>query len=381
MIESDETAAPMRAWLAMPMEALARQAIERMRRGEDVVRVAVMPDVHLAGNFCVGAAVATRRLIYPAAVGGDIGCGMLAMAFDASADILQDAKNAGAVLRLLGREIPAQRRHRSRTLPFPATLKSNDLSHPSLRSLARVDGQLQFGTLGGGNHFVEMQTDETGKLWLMIHSGSRAVGQAVKDHHLAQATMRSAAMTALDSDAPEGRAYLHDQEWARRFAHENRQAMAEQVIEMLRALFKIEPIDQATIVCDHNHVRLEEHFGRSLLVHRKGAMPAEQGSFGVVPGSMGTLSYHVEGRGSPESLMSSAHGAGRLFSRHAARERFGRTDLRRQMQGVWFDPRLSEALREESPKAYKDVQSVMRAQGDLVKIIRILKPLLAYKGR
>ncbi|HZK82768.1 MAG TPA: RtcB family protein [Humisphaera sp.] len=381
MIEPDETLAPMRAWLAAPMETVARQAIDRMRRGDDVVRIAVMPDVHLAGNFCVGAAVATRRLIYPAAVGGDIGCGMLAVAFDASADILRDAESAGAVLRLLGERIPAQRRHRSRTLPFPATLISSDLSHPPLRSLASDEGQLQFGTLGGGNHFVELQADETGRLWLMIHSGSRAIGQAVKDHHLAQATIRSAAMLALDSDTPPGQAYLHDQEWARRFAHANRQAMAERVIEILRTLFKIEPVDRTTIACDHNQVRREEHFGQSALVHRKGAMPAERGSFGVVPGSMGTLSYHVEGRGCPESLMSSAHGAGRLFSRHAARERFGRADLRRQMHGVWFDPRLSEALREESPKSYKDVRSVMRAQDDLVKVTRILRPLLVYKGR
>jgi tRNA-splicing ligase RtcB (3'-phosphate/5'-hydroxy nucleic acid ligase) len=117
------------------------------------------------------------------------------------------------------------------------------------------------------------------------------------------------------------------------------------------------------------------------LVHRKGAMPAEIGSFGVVPGSMGTLSFHVEGRGCAESLLSSAHGAGRLLSRHAARERFNRADLRRQMQGVWFDPRLCEALREESPKSYKDVQGVMRAQRELVKITRTLRPLLVYKGR
>ncbi|HWE03583.1 MAG TPA: RtcB family protein [Tepidisphaeraceae bacterium] len=381
MIEADETGAPMRAWLAMPMETQPKQAIERVRRADDVMRVAVMPDVHVAGNFCVGVAVATRRLIYPAAVGGDIGCGMLAMAFDASADALRDPGNAGAVLRSLGQRIPAQRRHRSRALQFPAALKSSELSHTSLRSLADDEGQLQFGTLGGGNHFVEMQADEVGRLWLMIHSGSRAVGQAVKDHHMARATIRSSGMVALDSDTPHGQAYLHDQEWARRFAHANREAMAGEIISIMKSLFQIDPIDGTTIVCDHNHVCREEHYGEPALVHRKGAMPAKLGLFGVVPGSMGTLSYHVEGRGRPESLLSSAHGAGRLFSRHAARERFGRADLRRQMQGIRFDPRLSEALREESPGAYKDVESVMRAQHDLVKVVRTLRPLLVYKGR
>ena len=214
----------------------------------------------------------------------------------------------------------------------------------------------------------------------MIHSGSRAMGQAVKEHHVAKATIRSAGMMALDAETPDGQAYLHDQEWGRHFARANRQAMAGQVIDIMQSLFKVEPIEALTIACDHNHVSREEHLGQLLLVHRKGAMAADDGSPGVIPGSMGTLSYHVEGRGCAESLRSSAHGAGRLFSRSAAREQFNRTDLRRQMQGVWFDPRLSESLREESPKSYKDVRSVMRAQGELVKIVRTLRPLLVYKG-
>ena len=136
-----------------------------------------------------------------------------------------------------------------------------------------------------------------------------------------------------------------------------------------------------TIACDHNHVRREEHFGQSVLVHRKGSMPAETGAAGVVPGSMGTRSYHVEGRGCADALRSSAHGAGRLLSRHAARERFNRAHLRQQMDGVWFDPRMSDALREESPRSYKDIGAVMRAQSELVKITRTLRPVLVFKGR
>jgi tRNA-splicing ligase RtcB (3'-phosphate/5'-hydroxy nucleic acid ligase) len=381
MNEKHDTVASLNTWLAMPMDMPVKQTIERVRRAQDVVQIAVMPDVHLAGDVCVGTAMATRQLIYPSAVGGDIGCGMLAMAFDASAELLRDAANAGAVLRLLGQHIPAQRRNRTGVLPLPATQKTGDLSHTSLQSLAETEGKLQLGTLGGGNHFVELQADEVGKLWLMIHSGSRSIGQAVKGHHLARATIRSAGMMALDSETEDGKAYLRDQEWARLFARANRDAMAQQVAEILRALFKIEPLGSTTITCDHNHVHREERFGQPLLIHRKGAMPAESGSSGVVPGSMGTLSFHVQGRGCAQSLLSSAHGAGRLFSRHAARQRFNRRDLRRQMQGIWFDPRLSDALREESPKAYKDVQAVMRAQRDLVKITRTLKPLLVYKGR
>jgi tRNA-splicing ligase RtcB (3'-phosphate/5'-hydroxy nucleic acid ligase) len=264
---------------------------------------------------------------------------------------------------------------------MPPDLNPADLSHPQLKSLAEDEGKLQLGTLGGGNHFVEMQTDDDGRLWLMIHSGSRAMGQAIKSQHLAKATIRSAAMSALDADTLAGQAYLHDQNWARRYASANRLAMMTQVIAILRSQFNVEPVEGSLIACDHHHVSQEEQLGQTLLIHRKGAMPASDGLAGVVPGSMGTMSFHVEGRGCPQSLMSSAHGAGRLFSRHTARERFNRADLRQQMQNVWFDPRLSESLREESPKSYKDVQAVMRAQSELVKIRRKLRPVLVYKAR
>jgi len=368
--------APVKAWLAMPMEESAATAVERVRRAQDVAHVAVMPDVHAAGDACVGTATATRRLVYPSAVGGDIGCGMLAVAFDAEADALRDPSRAGAVLRLLGERIPAQRRSRRNVMPLP-----QDLSHPSLVSAVRDEARLQLGTLGGGNHFVELQVGEQGRLWLMIHSGSRAVGQAVKAHHLARATVRSASMLALDTATDDGRAYLHDQEWARAYADANRRAMAEHAVAAVKEALDVDVDEGTTIACDHNHVRAEQHFGGTLLVHRKGAMPADAGLAGVVPGSMGTLSYHVEGRGVADSLRSSAHGAGRLLSRGACRERFTRQDLRRQMEGTWFDPRLTDALREESPRGYKDVRSVMRAQAQLVKVVRTLRPVLVYKGR
>jgi tRNA-splicing ligase RtcB (3'-phosphate/5'-hydroxy nucleic acid ligase) len=373
--------APMRSWLAMPMEDAAARAIERVRRADDVAYVAVMPDVHLAADVCVGTATATRRLLYPSAVGGDIGCGMLALAFDADADAVRDPAGAGTVLRALGERIPGQRRSRRNVMPQPPGLALGDLSHPSLSAGVADEARLQLGTLGGGNHFVEFQADAEDRLWLMIHSGSRAVGQAVKAHHLARATLRSASMPALDASTENGQAYLHDQEWARAYAHANRQAMAEQVVDAMRELFGIHPVESTAIACDHNHVRAESHFGQTLFVHRKGAMPADNGEPGVVPGSMGTASYHVEGRGCAESLRSSAHGAGRLLSRAAARDRFTRHDLRRQMGEVWFDPRMSQALREEAPRSYKDVRAVMRAQGELVKVVRTLRPLLVYKGR
>lgn len=373
-------AAPVKSWLVMPMETLARRAIERVRRALDVVHVAVMPDVHLAGDVCVGTAMATRRLIYPGAVGGDIGCGMLAIAFDAPADRIRDARSAGLLLRALGERIPFQRRGRQHVMPLPRELDIADLSHPALASIADGEGRLQLGTLGGGNHFIEMQADDEDRLWLMIHSGSRAIGQAVKSHHSSRATVRSSSMLTLDAQTGEGLSYLLDQEWARRYAAANRLAMRDQVVEILREQFKIQVLPASEIRCDHNHVQREEHFGQPLFVHRKGAMPAESGMPGVVPGSMGTLSYHVEGRGVADSLRSSAHGAGRVMARSAARERYKGSDLRQQMEGVWFDPRRGDSLREECPKSYKDVRSVMRAQQELVKTIRQLRPILVYKG-
>ena len=266
-------------------------------------------------------------------------------------------------------------------MPMPPDVRFESLSHPSLDAAVRDEARLQLGTLGGGNHFVEFHADGQGRLWLMIHSGSRAVGQAVKAHHLARATLHSASMKALDAGADEGRAYLCDQDWARAYAGANRRAMAEQAALAIKELFGADVVESTTIACDHNHVRREEHFGEALLVHRKGAMPADDGLAGAVPGSMGTASYHVEGRGCAQSLRSGAHGAGRLLSRGAARERFTRQDLRRQMERVWFDPRIADALREESPRSYKDVRSVMRAQAELVKVLRVLRPVLVYKGR
>jgi tRNA-splicing ligase RtcB len=381
MSEANESMATVSSWLAMPMEKAAAEAIERVRRAEDVVHIAVMPDVHVANDVCVGTVMGTRRLVYPAAVGGDIGCGMLAIAFDATAEALADPARAGRVLRLIAERIPTQRRHRRFTVAYPQGLDARELTHGSLRELVMGDGRLQFGTLGSGNHFVELQADEEGRVWLMIHSGSRSIGQAVRGHHVARAAKRGGGLMGLDTESEDGAAYLADQDWARRFAQGNREAMAEQACEVMRSVFGVERMERSVIHCDHNHVRREVHFGEELLVHRKGAMPAEKGMAGIVPGSMGTVSFHVEGRGCAEAMRSSAHGAGRLFSRHAARERFSRSNLRQQMEGVWFDPRMSEAMREESPGAYKDVRAVMRAQRELVKTTRTLRPLLVYKGR
>lgn len=366
-------------WLESPLNPVVAMAIDRLRHAEDVWRVAVMPDVHLAKDVCIGTVLATHRLLYPGAVGGDIGCGMLAMPFNAGHDALAYGARAAELLKALYDAVPSIRRRRGAAISYPSGLAPSDLSHGALTAVAKSEGLLQLGTLGGGNHFVEFQADESQRLWLMIHSGSRAMGQAIRSHHLASGT-KSGSYVVIDADTPAGQAYFRDVEWARQYADANRRAMAERIVRVMSELFGVGAIEQEMIACDHNHAARETHLGQQVWVHRKGAMPAEAGTAGVVPGSMGSWSYHVAGKGCVEALRSSAHGAGRSMSREAARKRFSSRELCRQMKGVWFDPRAADRLRDESPRAYKDIRSVIRAQHELVRVTRTLRPLLTYKG-
>jgi tRNA-splicing ligase RtcB len=378
---SDTPLAPIETWLIRPLDTDVRASIDRLRRLPDVQQVAIMPDVHLANDVCVGAVIATTHRILPQAVGGDIGCGMLAVEFDVDARRLNDPAAAGRILARISQRIPTMRRTRGNTIPLPAELLEMPLSHPSLDSLSRDEGRLQLGTLGGGNHFIELQTDEENRLWLMIHSGSRAMGQAFRSHHMARAEPVGSSLYALDARSASGQAYLGDVAWARRYAESNRRAMADCVADILSDVIGASTIWETAISTDHNHVVPEEHGGQMLWIHRKGAMPAPAGTAGVLPGSMGTPSFHVEGRGCKRSLRSSAHGAGRLLSRNVARTSISTRRMQHAMQGIWYDFRMTDSLREEAPSAYKDIRAVVRAQGELTKITRTLRPVLNYKGR
>jgi len=372
--------APLHAWLAAPMDQDVSEAIERLRRAPDVQRIAVMPDVHLATDVCIGVVVATSHLIYPQAVGGDIGCGMLAVALDVDADALRDPTIAGKVLASLGRAVPARRRNRRAIVPQPEDLASASLGQRSLEAVFRDEGVIEFATLGSGNHFIELQADDEDRLWLMIHSGSRAVGPAIRDHYLARAEAVGQGLRALDATSEIGAAYLHDAACARRFADASRRAMAAEVGSVLSTLLGAALRWESLITTDHNHVSLEDHGGRPLWVHRKGAMPARLDEPGVLPGSMGGPSFHVIGRGHADALCSSAHGAGRALSRTAARGKVTERELRQQMENIWYDYRIATKLRDEAPSAYKDIRAVLRAQKDLVKVTRTLRPVLNYKG-
>jgi len=337
-----------------------------------------MPDVHLAREVCVGLVVATKRLIYPAAVGGDIGCGIAAIPFLGEADRIDDADIAGAILDRLREAVPV---HRHARQELPESLLVHPLSDPSLDRTRRRDGTVQFATLGRGNHFLEFQRDTEGRLWLMVHSGSRAMGQAIRAFHEARGQPASGGLKVLDADTPEGRAYLSDAMWACDYAKASRLAMARAAASVVETLTGIRADPAGYFDCDHNHVRVEAHFGTSLLIHRKGAMRAGADEPGMIPGSMATKSVHVTGRGNPQSLQSASHGAGRELSRDRARREISPSELSRQMEGVWFDARATRPLTEEAPSAYKDVNAVLRAEGDLVRVVRIVRPVLSYKGR
>lgn len=374
----DEPTARRDEWLVEPLAEDVRLALDRLGRAPDVERIVVLPDVHLAREVCIGTVVATSASLYPAAVGGDIGCGMAAVGFDAEAEVLDDARSAARVLTGLGASVPILRHPRS-PVALPEELLTTPLSDPSLERARHRDAPWQLGTLGRGNHFVELQADGDGRLWVMVHSGSRSLGQRIRDFHENRGERVRGGLRRIEADSAAGRAYLQDVGWALAFAAANRAAILAAVTAVVERELGARPIEASAISCHHNFVRRENH-GRELWVHRKGAISAGPGEPGILPGSMGTASCHVRGRGDVRSLCSSSHGAGRRLARGEARRRIRVRDVERQLAGVWYDHRLTARLRDEAPGAYKDLDQVLRAQRDLTRCVRRLRPLLSFKG-
>jgi tRNA-splicing ligase RtcB len=372
----------MQKWLIEPVPANVQSSLERLARADDVEHIAVLPDVHLADDVCVGVALATNRLLYPAAVGNDIGCGMTAIRFDADAELLANEETAGAVLAGLIGSVPSLK-HGPKTAPaeLPSSLRAVPLSHPRLEKLKPREGRLQLGTLGRGNHFLEFQADQQDRLWLMVHSGSRSMGQAVAAHHAAATSRRNLRqLVTLDAESADGKAYLADVAWAIEYAQANRLAIVAAVRKLMHSLFGVAADAGSLIECHHNHVRQEMHFGQTYWVHRKGALSAGTNEPGLIPGSMGTESFHVTGRGNELALCSSSHGAGRALSRRDAMTTITHRQFERELRGVWFDRRRIDDLRDEAPSAYKDIAAVLRAQRELTRIEQRLRPILSYKG-
>ena len=357
--------------------------------------VAAMPDVHVGMGATIGSVIATHRAIIPAAVGVDIGCGMLACQLSLTANDL-DEKTLKKVFDQINRDVPVGRnQHKDdRALvdaarPFEPRLTAMTQKHPSLlKSFGKFSNWInQMGTLGGGNHFIEICLDENEQVWLMLHSGSRGIGNGLADYfiELARKDMERLTINLPDRDLAyftEGTEYFDDYveavHWAQEYAYQNRQSMFDLILAGMRRHLPEFTVLNEVVNCHHNYVAIEHHYGEDVYVTRKGAIRAREGDLGIIPGSMGARSFIVRGKGNPESFTSCAHGAGRRMSRTAAEQQFTQDDLIRQTAGVIC--RKDKRVIDEIPGAYKDIGQVMENQSDLVEVLHTLKQVVCVKG-
>ncbi|MGH3760806.1 RtcB family protein [Actinophytocola sp.] len=350
--------------------------------------VAVMPDVHYGKGATVGSVIAMRDAVSPAAVGVDIGCGMTAVRTSLRAEDLPD--HLGRLRSTVERAVPVGfARHKATAFTerdagdWDAFWRRFEDLTPAVKAHAGK-ALHQMGTLGGGNHFIEICLDTDDRVWVMLHSGSRGIGNLLAQHHIEVARRLAHNRSLPDPDlavflanTPQMAAYRHDLYWAQDYARRNRKVMLRLVCDVLRSQFPGVMFEEP-INCHHNYVAEEIHFGEDVLVTRKGAIRAGRGDLGIIPGSMGTGSYIVRGLGNPESFESASHGAGRRMSRNKARKRFTEADLAAQTAGV--ECRKDSGVVDEIPGAYKDVDEVVREQGDLVEIVAKLKQVVCVKG-
>ena len=357
--------------------------------------VAAMPDVHLGIGATIGSVIATHKAIIPAAVGVDLGCSMVAARLSITANEL-DEKALQKVFDQISRDVPVGRaQHRDERVlvdaakPFEPGLKSLTDRHPELlKAFGKFSKWTnQMGTLGGGNHFIEVCLDETNQVWVMLHSGSRGIGNAIASYFIALARkdMERWMIQLPDRDLayfPEGSEHFADYveavHWAQDYAMQNRTSMLELVLAALQRHLPPFTVTTEAVNCHHNYVAQEHHFGENVWVTRKGAIRARVGDLGIVPGSMGARSFIVRGLGNPESFCSSAHGAGRKMSRTAAEKHFTVADMVAQTQGVIC--RKDKDVIDEIPGAYKDIDQVMANQADLTEILHTLKQVVCVKG-
>lgn len=351
--------------------------------------VAVMPDCHLGKGATVGSVIATENAIIPAAVGVDIGCGMIAVKTKFFAKDLPD--NLEKLRLSIERRIPLGAGAYNRSVEGSALER--------VKSLKQKNGcpesekwESQVGTLGSGNHFIELSLDENDQLWAVLHSGSRGIGNQLACKHIKVAQgiceqmfiqLKDKDLAYLPAETDAFKEYIRDLHWAQDFALANREEMMDRVMKDLSYAFFNEDghqteIELERINCHHNFTQQENHFGRNVWITRKGAIQMRQGQFGIIPGSMGTRSYIVSGKQNDLAFHSAPHGAGRRFSRNEARKRFTMADFERQMEGI--ECRHSNALIDELPTAYKDIDEVMENAKDLVNVEHVLKQILSVKG-
>jgi len=353
--------------------------------------LALMPDAHLGRGATVGSVIPTLGAIMPAAVGVDIGCGMIAVRTQLHRDDLV-ARELSELREQIERSIPLSAGRDNRTVRPTAEPRVAELEQLAERSGFDPESyakhwRLQLGSLGSGNHFIEVSVDETDAVWMFLHSGSRGVGNKIAQRHIAIA-QRLAKQWWIELPDPdlaylvegtrEFDRYIAELRWAQRFALLNREEMMDRVADQLGRFVGTGVDELERINCHHNFTESETHFGKRVWVSRKGAIQADEGRPGLIPGSMGTASYVVEGLGNPLALNSAPHGAGRRLSRNAARRTFSRDELREAMVGIEY--RDTDAFIDEIPQAYKPIDEVMADAGDLVRIRHTLRQLVNVKG-
>jgi tRNA-splicing ligase RtcB (3'-phosphate/5'-hydroxy nucleic acid ligase) len=374
-------------WASIMEEGTRAQAVATSQMPFIFPHLALMPDAHVGKGATVGSVIPTLGAIMPAAVGVDIGCGMIAVRTQyRGADLPADRD---ALHRAISAAIPlsAGKYNSSITATAqPRVAELEELAGADQAAAVSPNWRLQLGSLGSGNHFIEVSLDEADQVWLFLHSGSRGVGNklAVKHISVAQEQCRRRFVTLPDRDLaylvegePEFDSYLRALRWAQRFAYLNREEMMDRVVAAFERWHR--PVQRLESVnCHHNYTEQETHFGKLVWLSRKGAISAKAGEAGLIPGSMGAASYVVTGKGNRLSLCSSPHGAGRNFSRTAARKRFSRADLDDRMAGIAWG--RSNAFLDEHPDAYKDIDVVMRDAADLVEIRHTLRQIVNVKG-
>ncbi|MDP5312757.1 RtcB family protein [Streptomyces poriferorum] len=386
---------PIRMWAdPASVEDVAMQQLRNVATLPWIKGLAVMPDVHFGKGATVGSVIAMHGAVCPAAVGVDIGCGMSAVKTSLTANDLPG--DLSPLRSKIEQAIPVGRGMHSDPVD-PDRL--HDLAAPRWDDFwARFDGVAeavkfrqeratkQMGTLGGGNHFIEVCLDESGSVWLMLHSGSRNIGNELADFHIGRAQQLPHNQDLVDrdlavflADTPQMQDYRNDLFWAQEYAKLNRAVMMALFQDVVRKEFKKAKVTfEPVISCHHNYVSEERYDGMDLLVTRKGAIRAGSGDFGIIPGSMGTGSYIVKGLGNEKSFNSASHGAGRKMSRNAAKKRFSTKDLEDQTRGV--ECRKDSGVVDEIPGAYKSIEKVIDQQRDLVEVVAKLKQIICVKG-
>jgi tRNA-splicing ligase RtcB len=394
---------PIKCWtVGVPFEDAAKQQLRGIAKMPFIHKwVAVMPDVHQGMGATVGSVVASTRAVIPAAVGVDIGCGMIAAKTSLNARDLPDSlamlrsaieaavphgrtDNAGPNDKGAWKQVP------TRTEEAWAALRPGYeaivAKHPRL---GRGHDVAHLATLGTGNHFIELCLDEQGAVWVMLHSGSRGVGNRIGSHfiELAKRDMERWFIQLPHADLayiPEGsehfRDYVNAVHWAQDYARMNRELMMQSVVEAMRASGQLPAFEASleAVNCHHNYISREKHYDENVIVTRKGAVRARKGELGIIPGSMGARSFIVRGLGNEESFCSCSHGAGRVMSRTAAKRTFTLEDHAKATEGV--ECRKDEDVIDETPAAYKSIDAVMHAQRDLVEVVYTLKQVLCVKG-